>query len=77
MPVVGLPANTPARPVVQGEYPAVHDLPPPRAETTLTPEQVDKAEKDLIAARNRQAFGAQKPSRKTSSGNAKPQAGQN
>ena len=71
LPVVGLPANTPSRPVVAGEYPAVHDVPPRRAEATLTPEQVDQAEKELVAVRNRQAFGAQKPTRKKPSGSAK------
>lgn len=62
LPVVGLPANTPARPAAPGEYPAVHDIPAPRAETVLTPEQQEKIEKDLVAARNRQASGVQKAS---------------
>ena len=62
LPIVGLPANTPARPANPGEYPAVHDIPAARAEAVLTPEQQDKIEKDLVAARNRQASGAQKAS---------------
>jgi hypothetical protein len=62
LPIVGLPANTPARPAVQAEYPAVHDIPAARAEAVLTPDQQDKIEKDLVAARNRQASGAQKAS---------------
>jgi hypothetical protein len=67
LPVVGLPASTPARPASEGEYLAVHDLPPPRSEAVMTPAEVEKAEKELIAARNRQAFGAAKPARKAAS----------
>ena len=33
-----------------------------RAEAVLTPEQQEKIEKDLVAARNRQASGVQKAS---------------
>ena len=62
LPIVGLPANTPARPATPAEYPAVHDIPAARSEAVLTPEQQDKIEKDLVAARNRQASGAQKAS---------------
>ena len=62
LPIVGLPANTPARPISTAEYPAVHDIPAARAEAVLTPEQQEKIEKDLVAARNRQASGAQKAS---------------
>ena len=62
LPLVGLPANTPARPATPAEYPAVHDIPAARAEAVLTPEQQEKIEKDLVAARNRQAGGLQKAS---------------
>ena len=62
LPLVGLPANTPARPATTAEYPAVHDIPAARAEAVLTPEQQDKIEKDLVAARNRQTSGLQKAS---------------
>ena len=34
-PLVGLPANTPARPATPGEYLPVHDVPAPRQETEL------------------------------------------
>lgn len=57
-PLVGLPANTPARPATPGEYLPVHDIPAPRAETTLDRAQQEKLEKDLLAARDRQASGA-------------------
>lgn len=62
LPMVGLPSNTPARPETPAEYPAVHDLPAARSQPVLEPEQQAKIEKDLVAARNRQASGAQKAS---------------
>ena len=33
-------------------FPAVHDMPPPRADSTLDPVQVQQATEDLISARN-------------------------
>lgn len=33
-------------------FPAVHDMPPPRADTPLTPDQVKQATDDLISERN-------------------------
>jgi hypothetical protein len=36
----------------------VHDVPAPRQETVLDQAQQDKLEKDLLAARDRQASGA-------------------
>jgi hypothetical protein len=51
---VGLPAGTPERPATAYEYPAVHDMPPPRATPTMSEEQQVEAEKDLTAARDRQ-----------------------
>jgi hypothetical protein len=33
-------------------FPAVHDMPPPRGETTLDPAQVQQATEDLISARD-------------------------
>jgi hypothetical protein len=64
MPVVGLPANTPARPATPAEYLPVHDLPAPRPETVLDPAQQDKLEKDLTAARDRQISGAKAAQRR-------------
>jgi hypothetical protein len=52
--VGGLPENTPARPASQLAYPAVHDMPPPRATAVLTPEQVKDAEAELTAVRDGQ-----------------------
>jgi hypothetical protein len=51
---VGLPAGAPARPAQASEYPAVHDMPPPRAEPALSTEQQLNAEKELNAARDAQ-----------------------
>jgi hypothetical protein len=52
--VGGEPTGTPARPTTAYEYPAVHDMPPPRATEAMTEEQEYKAEKDLAAARDQQ-----------------------
>ncbi len=49
----GLPANTPSRSAQPPSYPAVHDMPPPRA-PVLDAEQQKKLEADLVALRNRQ-----------------------
>ncbi len=65
---IALPAGTPDRPAVPYAYPAVHDMPPDRTAPTMTQEQVDKAEAELVAARNRQSGGAatqKPPARKT------------
>ena len=70
MPLVGLPANTPARPATPAEYLPVHDLPAPRDEAVLNAAQQEKLEKDLIAARDRQASGSQAPQ---ASGSQAPQ----
>ncbi len=55
--VGGLPDSTPARPATQMAYPAVHDMPPPRTQVVLTPEQVKDAEAELTAVRDRQPGG--------------------
>ena len=51
---VGEPADTPARPVTPYAYPAVHDMPPPRAAAVMTEDQQVTLEKDLEAARDHQ-----------------------
>ena len=40
-------------------FPAVHDMPPPRADTTLSPVQVQQATEDLITERNHLSAEAQ------------------
>lgn len=56
-PLLGLPANTPARPATPAEYLPVHDMPAPRQETVLDQAQRDKLEQDLLNARDRQVSG--------------------
>ena len=58
-------------------FPSVHDVPPPRADTTLDSNQVQRATEDLISARDRLSAEAQdknsaKPTAKPS---GKPAAG--
>lgn len=50
----GLPAGAPARPTTPYQYPAVHDMPPPRATKPMTEEELYQAEKSLRAVRDRQ-----------------------
>jgi hypothetical protein len=54
MPYVGLSSDAPARPAVQGAYPAVHDMPAPRNNVMLTDIEQQKLEDDLTVARDRQ-----------------------
>jgi len=51
---MGEPADTPARPVTPYVYPAVHDMPAPRATPPMTEEQQVQMEKDLTATRDSQ-----------------------
>ena len=55
LPLVGTPADAPARAKEAGGYLPVHDLPPDRDEAALKPAEQAKIEKELIAARDRQA----------------------
>ncbi len=54
----GLPTDAPTRPTTPYQYPAVHDMPPPRSVKTLSDEELRKVEKDLTAARDRQEKAA-------------------
>jgi hypothetical protein len=49
----GQPAGTPQQPAA-ATYPAVHDMPPPRNDVTMTQEEQKKAEAELMALRERQ-----------------------
>jgi hypothetical protein len=49
----GLPEGAPQRPTKSTSFPAVHDMPPPRAQTVLSDEEQKKLEDELIAARKR------------------------
>src|SRR5205807_9005352 len=55
LPLVGTPADAPARPKEAGAYLPVHDLPPNREEAVLPPKERAKIESELIAARDHQA----------------------
>jgi hypothetical protein len=60
MPIVGTPADAPARSKDAGSYLPVHDLPPDREEAEMTPAEQAKALKELAAARDHQASVAAK-----------------
>src|SRR5262245_15508519 len=51
---MGLPAGAPPRPEKPYEYPAVHDMPPPRASAPMSEEEQVRLEKDLANTRDRQ-----------------------
>ena len=51
LPLVGTPADAPARPKEAGGYLPVHDLPPDRDEAAMAPAERAKIEHELIAAR--------------------------
>jgi hypothetical protein len=51
---VALPAEAPERPLEAAAFPAVHDMPPPRPNTSLSAEEQVKLEDDLSALRSRQ-----------------------
>jgi hypothetical protein len=65
MPLVGTPADAPARPKEAGTYLPVHDLPPDREEAAMAPSEQAKVLKELSAARDRQAStkAVKKPAR--------------
>jgi hypothetical protein len=44
-----------AAPLKTSPYPLVEDLPPPRENPAMTPDERSKLQKDLLAARDRQA----------------------
>jgi len=66
MPLVGTPADAPARPKEAGSYLPVHDLPPDRDEAAMPPAERAKIQAELLAARDRQAStaAAQNPAAK-------------
>jgi hypothetical protein len=51
---VALPADAPPRPAQPYQYPAVHDIPPPRASRPLSAEEQLKMEEELTGLRQRQ-----------------------
>jgi len=60
----GLPPDVPKAPAMPYQYPAVHDMPPPRSSEPMSEEQQYQLEKELNAVRDRQEAAnpdAQKP----------------
>jgi hypothetical protein len=55
MPLVGTPADAPARPKESGAFLPVNDLPPDRDEAAMDPAERAKLQAELIKARDRQA----------------------
>jgi len=55
LPLVGTPADAPARPKEPGAYLPVNDLPPDRDQATMDDKERAKMQAELIAARDRQA----------------------
>jgi hypothetical protein len=51
-------------------FPAVHDMPPSRSDTTMNPLQVQQATEDLISERNHLSAGTQAPQQASQTGNA-------
>ena len=74
---IGLPAGGPARPATAYEYPAVHDMPPPRAAPTMTEEQQLKLEKELTTVRERQEAGEGTAKKAAQPAKKKPAAADN
>src|ERR1700704_1049026 len=58
LPLVGTPADAPARPKDAAGYLPVHDLPPDRDQPELAPAERAKIQAELLAARDRQASTA-------------------
>src|SRR5262249_17729388 len=54
LPGIGLPANAPARTENPPAYLPVHDVPPPRDEAVLTPDEQKKIRAELLNARDKQ-----------------------
>jgi hypothetical protein len=51
IPLIGVPANAPARPQTSGTYLPVHDVPPPRQEDMLSVSEQTRIEQELSEAR--------------------------
>jgi hypothetical protein len=51
--VGGLPEGVPERPAGPTSFPAVHDIPPRRTETTLSEEEKKRLREDLASTRER------------------------
>jgi hypothetical protein len=74
LPVVGLPAGAPERLAEPLPFPAVHDMPAPRASKPMTQDQLKSAAAELEAARDRQPGRPPAAAKKTATKNAKKPA---
>jgi hypothetical protein len=62
LPLIGTPADAPARSKDAGGYLPVENLPPDRDEAAIAPDEQAKIKAELLAARDRQAaVGAKDP----------------
>jgi hypothetical protein len=58
LPLLGTPADAPAREKETGAYLPVNELPPDRDEAAMNPAERAKIQSELVAARERQASAA-------------------
>jgi hypothetical protein len=75
---IGEPTAAPVRPVADTyQYPAVHDMPPPRPDQLMTDEQEVKMEQDLANIRDRQEkqLGVNSGKKDAKTAKKKPQTG--
>jgi hypothetical protein len=72
--VGGEPAGLPQRPTSPYQYPAVHDMPPARANAPLDDNEQVRMEKELQVARDRQQslYGSPPPATDNSAAKKKP-----
>jgi hypothetical protein len=61
LPIVGTPADAPARQKDAGAYLPVEDLPPNRDQAAIAPAEQAKIKAELLAARDRQASTSAAP----------------
>jgi hypothetical protein len=74
IPLIGVPSDAPTRPKEAGAYPAIHDLPADREQSAMEPSEQVKMQKELIAARDRQAGTAGATATGTATAAKKPSA---
>lgn len=77
LPIVGTPADAPAPPSEPGTYLPVHDMPPDRDQPMIPAAERAKIEKELIAARDRQASVVKTHGSNTRGSNAQASSDQN
>jgi hypothetical protein len=68
----GLPEGVPERPAAQGAFPAVHDMPPPRADVKLSEAERQRLKQELIEQRARNEKAAAETTASTPSAGTPP-----